>query len=655
MSSRTIRRLAATAAAVATGALAAPAPAAWDPAPIDLTEGVDDSSYEPANVQVAVTPAGAVWTAWFEYDPTNAGKYVVRRVAPDGTVGERREFAGNTISNFFAQDALAVSGNDSVRFAYLLGPGLGGKLAVRTFTPSATSDELVLYDSSTVTNGGRVLGSVQLRGGPGGSTWALWIREDNSVNAAIEARSVDADGQLGAVAALGVGAYAAGAVDDQGNLIVAMTQGGPGRVVAAKVGTDGSVGSATELFPTTASTIAEDVRIGVASGVATVVWIKNTSHRTLQARRLDTPTMTAQGAGATALDDNVPMDYEQQSPVLAVDGVGNALVGWIETDSSNGDTLVRPLAAGDLADAGVVGDRLQLDGPPPSNNWPSGVFATGSDSFVVFRYGFDGCHAVDVGDGTAVASDVPLGSACGFPSAPSDGSAGLAAAWYTNQHYRTQMTRFVTVAPTCSDDAAVAVDHGATVTIPLACDGWRPVPEIVSSPTLGTLAPIDLAARTVAYTAGATAGGADQVRFRATNAAGASNVVAVPVNVTGPPPDSSPPPGSSPPPVDTADRTAPAIARLRVVPRRVRHGSRRALKLTLTLSEAARVTITVRRGAKRVRHVTLNLAGGKRAITIVPGKRTRRLSTGRYRLAVFAVDAAGNRSTTARAAFSVRR
>jgi hypothetical protein len=73
MSSRTIRRLAATAAAVATGALAAPAPAAWDPAPIDLTEGVDDSSYEPANVQVAVTPDGAVWTAWFEYDPTNAG------------------------------------------------------------------------------------------------------------------------------------------------------------------------------------------------------------------------------------------------------------------------------------------------------------------------------------------------------------------------------------------------------------------------------------------------------------------------------------------------------------------------------------------------------------------------------------------------------
>jgi hypothetical protein len=148
------------------------------------------------------------------------------------------------------------------------------------------------------------------------------------------------------------------------------------------------------------------------------VWIKNTSHRTLQARRLDTPTMTAQGAGATALDDNVPMDYEQQSPVLAVDGVGNALVGWIETDSSNGDTLVRPLAAGDLADAGVVGDRLQLDGPPPSNNWPSGVFATGSDSFVVFRYGFDGCHAVDVGDGTAVASDVPLGSACGFLQRP---------------------------------------------------------------------------------------------------------------------------------------------------------------------------------------------------------------------------------------------
>jgi len=91
------------------------------------------------------------------------------------------------------------------------------------------------------------------------------------------------------------------------------------------------------------------------------------------------------------------------------------------------------------------------------------------------------------------------------------------------------------------------------------------------------------------------------------------------------------------------------------VPRRVRHGSRRALKLTLTLSESARVTITIRRGAKRVRGATFALPAGNRTVSVVPGKRTRRLGVGRYRLTIVALDSAGNRSMASSATFSVRR
>jgi len=81
-------------------------------------------------------------------------------------------------------------------------------------------------------------------------------------------------------------------------------------------------------------------------------------------------------------------------------------------------------------------------------------------------------------------------------------------------------------------------------------------------------------------------------------------------------------------PAAAADRTAPRIAGLRLR----RHG--RAVRYRL--SEAARVTITVRRRGKAYKAVTRRGAKGRNTI------RLRRLPPGRYRLRAVARDAAGN-------------
>lgn len=89
------------------------------------------------------------------------------------------------------------------------------------------------------------------------------------------------------------------------------------------------------------------------------------------------------------------------------------------------------------------------------------------------------------------------------------------------------------------------------------------------------------------------------------------------------------------------DTAAPRLTGLRVVKRSLR----------LRLSETARVTVTVqrRRGRawKATRKVRRRLVAGRRTIALP------RLKAGRYRLAVTAVDAAGNRSAIRRVALKV--
>jgi hypothetical protein len=108
------------------------------------------------------------------------------------------------------------------------------------------------------------------------------------------------------------------------------------------------------------------------------------------------------------------------------------------------------------------------------------------------------------------------------------------------------------------------------------------------------------------------------------------------------PPATTTPPGggtTTPPPAAT-DTTAPAITNVKV-----RNG-----RLRFTLSEAAKVTVTITKGKrhKRVRRFTVNGKAGLDSASF------RKLAPGTYRITLRAVDAAGNKRSLSRS-FKVKR
>jgi hypothetical protein len=99
-------------------------------------------------------------------------------------------------------------------------------------------------------------------------------------------------------------------------------------------------------------------------------------------------------------------------------------------------------------------------------------------------------------------------------------------------------------------------------------------------------------------------------------------------------------PATPQPPGPTADTTAPALTRLRAIPRRSR--------VAFRLSEPATVRLVVRRRGARARTVTLAAQAGANTA------RVRMRARGRYRLTAVATDAAGNRSARRAISFRVR-
>lgn len=107
------------------------------------------------------------------------------------------------------------------------------------------------------------------------------------------------------------------------------------------------------------------------------------------------------------------------------------------------------------------------------------------------------------------------------------------------------------------------------------------------------------------------------------------------------------PPASGP-----VDKSAPTVAKARVTPRAFR--ARRGGTLRLTLSEAARLTLTVERcqgspraakrcrRARRVGTIARDGGAGRVKVRLGPRFRGRAFARGRYRLAIRALDAAGN-------------
>jgi hypothetical protein len=101
-----------------------------------------------------------------------------------------------------------------------------------------------------------------------------------------------------------------------------------------------------------------------------------------------------------------------------------------------------------------------------------------------------------------------------------------------------------------------------------------------------------------------------------------------------------------------ADKVAPVISRASFKPHRLKAGKRGQLRLRL--SEKAKLTVLVKRrkGKHHKRVSKLTKTGGPGALSLRLGAK---LKTGRYRLALGAVDAAGNRSRTIRVNFRVVR
>jgi len=216
----------------------------------------------------------------------------------------------------------------------------------------------------------------------------------------------------------------------------------------------------------------------------------------------------------------------------------------------------------------------------------------------------------------------------------------------------------------------VTVAAGQSVTLALPCSGWRPQREIVGEPARGTRGAIDQDAGTVTYTAGSV-GGADEIRFRAVNGAGASSERAIAITVDAP----SSPPGPPGPP-DATDHTAPVLTGLTLKPKRLRLSRLRAPTLGFSLSEAATVRVTVqrlvngrrkggrcltkprpRRGARcakatTVKRLSSSLPAGAAQLKLTLRRPVR---PGRYRVTVTATDASGNTSAALRASLTITR
>lgn len=662
---------AALAATTVLAALAmAPAPAGaagWDPTPLVLSP-ISDSSPQLGPL-VETTDDGAVWVMWAEdRDQDNQFDVVVRRVGVDGVPGERRVVT-STDPSYFGSIALAPLPGGDVRVAYTSEGA--AKLEERRLTPTSTGDPVVLYDKAITDNGNVSPVSVKVLAAPGGASWVTFVRS-NSGTPLVSARRIADDDSVGSLVTLSQSGYEPdAAVDPSGRLVFVMASGAQARTILVRVDTNGDIAAEVEIRAAYGSFAAANTpAIGIdGAGIATVGWRLDVGGgaRYLEIRRADTSTtpMTPLGAGPTPVNDDLPQDFVQYGPLFGVDPGGAVLAGWYETDSNvtSDDAIVRVLGAGALADSGVIGPRLQLDGPSPEGAGVSDIVpGPAGIATALLRSSEPPCHAVriDLASGEVLGTEAYGPSTC-YGVGPADGANGVAATWLESLTYRVLLSRYVTAAPSCSDGTPVTVAAGERVTLALPCTGWRPQREVTGAPGHGTLGALDQAQGTVTYTAGPDAA-SDTVRYRATNGAGASPERSLAITVTKAE-------VQNPPPPDTSDHTPPALTGLSLKPGRVTLPRLRPPTLSFSLSEAARVDVGVhrlvkgrrrhgrcvtrplpRRGARCTKatralvNVIARLPAGAAGLKIGLRWRTGHLSAGRYRVTVKATDAAGNAS-----------
>ena len=94
------------------------------------------------------------------------------------------------------------------------------------------------------------------------------------------------------------------------------------------------------------------------------------------------------------------------------------------------------------------------------------------------------------------------------------------------------------------------------------------------------------------------------------------------------------------PPRDGAEPAAPHAVAVRTPPTAITKPAVKSAKLTLTLSEAVKLKIVVKKGKKTVSTTSVSAAAGKRVIALAKKK----LKKGSYVATITAVDAAGNKT-----------
>jgi hypothetical protein len=646
------------------------APAAGSAAPGDAAAQQELSGGKPVSLALS---GGQLYAAHVYMTPSSADAATVRGYdrAADGTLTQRSG-AG---SCFAATDRPATGCTAIANWKY----GFGGTQAL-----AASPDGTSLYVGAVEITGGTVISSEVLhltRGGAGALAYTAGdCVGDNGCGTAL--RGPQEPGAL-VVSADGKQVYMRGyqgvdVFDRAANGTLTQKAGAAGCLTANAAGT--CTADTTLVSSSTRIALSPDQKylyVPVPDGVA------------ILSRNLVTGDLTQVGkaTAGTAAAANTAV-------AVAPDGASAYVAGADRLTS-----FTRDPSTGALTATGCVGSDTGCVAPRPRSGSftdvavaPDGtVIATvqsgaadgsvmlltrGANGALTQRPGTNGCLAPD----PACAPLPGLGSQQQAPSRlavdPSSGTLYASAAFLLRGEIAT-----LRLPPTCTP-SAVSVPFGSPTSVPLACTGLAgggPVTYAATTgPAAGALGAFDASAATVPYAPAAGFSGADAFAFSASVAGATSLPATVSVSVGANPgggasgaggPSAAPPPPKPGPAPAATDRTKPVLSKVAWT----------RTRLTATLSETARITITVSRvGAGRKRGktciaahgtvprskrcdrlakvATLTLSGRKGAnqLTFTGRVKGRKLTAGRYRASFVARDPAGNTSTARIASLTVK-
>lgn len=654
------------------GVLAA-APAAHGAS--SATETVHTIAPSAQNPDLAINEAGDAIVAYVV--GSGSGEAFVRRLSAQGTLGAAVKVSADGEEAFGPEVVLLADGrafvvwrsgafatNRSARGRFVevdgtLGPVI--TVAAAPNTGQATDRDVIELEA--------------VRGSDGDIT-VSWENQDfnSSSSGELEMRRVTPAGGLQpAGGPLSNISLDSGVTDP----VVAALPGGAtvfawrsGEIRAVVVGANEAMPASTTAV--SAAGLVADPSIAVdAAGTATLAWRRSTATQyAVSARRID-----ATGATSGAVFDPSPAadGFVRIATPVTVNAGGDALFGWGRQAPNDARLTVRSRTSGGTLGAAEI---------PLSNP------ADNLDTYDLTQDGLGNAYAAWTNQntdparavlqpltftGTRIGGEQPLDT--GTATTVADmafGGQGIGAVLL--QRYdgvQPVLVRQLIPPPGGCTDAAAATTAPAPVEIPVGCQGVQARARVLAQPSGGSVA--DGPGSSVIYTPNPGFSGTDTFTVRAVNAAGVTGGTAtVTVTVAAAP---ATPAGT------TADTIAPVISRFSLSRNRFAAGGRGAqasakrratpigTTLRFTLSERARVTVTLRRAlggrvrggrcvapskrtakAKRCTRLAAtgslarDLPAGKASVVFSGKRRGRALAAGRYRITLTARDAAGNTS-----------